>query len=128
MREDSTFDPEVSVRVLWKSIAAMQSKFGFSRDETMAVLGGMPASTLEEGIETHSVEVSEDVKIRVSLLLGIFSGLRSLFAEEQQATGWIDRVNSEAPFNGTRPRDLITSGRLSDLQSVRRFLDFQYQT
>jgi hypothetical protein len=75
-------------------------------------------------MQHQNVKVSRDVRDRVSLLLGIYKGLRVLFEDSQQATTWIDRANTLPPFNGRRPRELMTSGDFMALASVRRFIDY----
>ena len=59
----------------------------------------------------------------VSLLLGIYKGLRVLFEDSEQALTWIDRANTLPPFNGRRPRELMVSGDFMALASVRQFVD-----
>lgn len=115
-------DDEVDTRVLWKAIGAMQEWFRFTDQDMQRVLGGMPALRLSDGKKNMDLEVSKAVRDRVSLLLGIYSALQTLRADEQAAT-WIDRPNTLEPFNGARPRDFMVSGEHESLALVRWFLD-----
>lgn len=71
-----------------------------SEREVLATLGEISRSTMYRGFKTQNVRVSRDVVDRVSLLLGIYKGLRILFKDSQQAMSWIDRENRLPPFNG----------------------------
>lgn len=117
-------DSAVMLRAIWQSVSSLRYSFNLSEAEMMAVLGDMPRSTMHKGMQNQNVKVSRDVRDRVSLLLGIYKGLRILFEDSQQATTWIDRQNRLPPFNGRTPRDLITSGDFMALASVRRFVDY----
>lgn len=115
--------PEVETRVLWKSISAMQSAFHFSEDEMLSLLGAMHKSKLHRGLSSMDVDVSGAVRDRVSLLLGIYKGVHTLFGDTDQANTWIDRPNELPPFDGDTPRALVVSGDLSSLAAVRNFVD-----
>lgn len=117
-------DPAVMTRAIWQSVSSLRREFNLNEPEVLAVLGDMPRSTMHKGVQSQTVKVSRDVRDRVSLLLGIYKGLRVIFEDSQQATTWIDRENTLPPFNGRRPRDLMTSGDFMALASVRQFVDY----
>lgn len=116
--------PDVMLRAIWQSVASLKSRFSLSEAEMLAVLGDMPRSTMHRGLQQQNVKVSRDVRDRVSLLLGIYKGLRVLFEDSEQALTWIDRANTLPPFNGRRPRELMVSGDFMALASVRQFVDY----
>lgn len=118
------FNETTMTRAIWQTIASLKREFNLSDAEMQAILGEMPRSTMHKGIKHQDVRVSRDVRDRVSLLLGIYKGLRILFQDSRQATTWIDRENSLPPFNGRRPRELMTSGSFLTLASVRKFVDY----
>lgn len=122
--EKRQIDPAVMLLALWQAVSSLKREFNLSEAETLKVLGGMPRSTMHKGIQYQNVNVSRDVRDRVSLLLGIYKGLRVLFEDSQQAVTWIDRENALPPFNGRRPRQLMTSGDFMALASVRHFVDY----
>lgn len=84
----------------------------------------MPRSTMPKGIQHQNVNASRDVRDRMSMTLGIYKGLRVLFEDSQQAMAWIDRENALPPFNGRRPRELMTNGDFMALASVRHVVDY----
>ena len=109
---------------LWEAVGSLKTRFNLSDAEMRRVLGDMPRSTYYKGLKTQRVAVSRDTRDRVSLLLGIYTALRTLFVDAQQATTWIDRDNTLPPFNGVTPRQYLTSGHFMDLARVRTFLDY----
>src|SRR3546814_10183959 len=61
--------------------------------------------------------------MRISAILGIHIGLRTLFNEEQEGVAWLRRPHDAQAFGGAAPIDLITSGFQDVLLTVRRFVD-----
>lgn len=114
----------VMVRAIWQSVSSMKHQFKLSGPEMQSLLGDMAQSTMRKGLLQQNVRVSRDVRDRVSLLLGIYVDLRVLFEDTQQATGWINRINTLPPFSGRCPRELMTSGDFMALASVRQFIGY----
>src|SRR3546814_20574441 len=73
--------------------------------------------------EYRSITLSVDVLMRISAILGIHIGLRTLFNEEQEGVAWLRRPHDAHAFGGAAPIDLITSGFQDVLLTVRRFVD-----
>jgi len=64
--------------------------------------------------------LSPDVRERISLLLGIYDDVRSLFGSGSAADAWIRHPNRD--FGGNAPLDRMLTGKISDLVVVRRYL------
>ena len=109
---------------VWNAIKQIQSSFSLDKDEMLNALGKMPQATFYKGVREQTVKLTHDQVCRVSLMLGIYKGLRILFEDEKQAMGWIDRENALPPFNHTTPRQHITSGNYTSLNNVRQFVDY----
>ncbi|WP_425602086.1 antitoxin Xre/MbcA/ParS toxin-binding domain-containing protein [Stenotrophomonas chelatiphaga] len=60
---------------------------------------------------------------RISLLLGIYRALHTLFPRGQQADSWLRRPNAGIPFQGRSALELMCSGCLRDIAAVREYLD-----
>ncbi|MBA2655097.1 MAG: DUF2384 domain-containing protein [Gammaproteobacteria bacterium] len=114
----------VSDKIAWKALQNLVRKFNFNEIEGMTLLGDMKRSSYYKGISKHEGGLSRDEKERISLLLGIYKDLRTLFVDSAQGMSWIDRQNSLAPFKGITPREYLMEGSLMRLAEVRRFLDF----
>ncbi len=125
MKSSESLDDEsdVHIRVFWKSVSAMQSRFGLSSEEMQSILGLEP-ETLARGIASLDIAVSTEVRERASALVGVYSGLTSLFADPDQAVRWIDHANNLPPFNGDTPRQHMVSGDFQSLLAVRQFVDY----
>ena len=66
--------------------------------------------------------LSQDALTRVSLLIGIFKGLRLLFSE-QLSDEWVRLPNEGAVYGGRRPLDSMIEGGVQKMLEVRRDLD-----
>ncbi|MCQ8240929.1 antitoxin Xre/MbcA/ParS toxin-binding domain-containing protein [Rhizosaccharibacter radicis] len=69
-----------------------------------------------------SLRLSFDLLTRISLLVGIFKGLRLLFSEEL-ADQWMRLPNRGPLFNGRRPLDLAIEGGIPRLMMIRQHID-----
>src|SRR3546814_924097 len=97
-------------------------------DEQRRLILGYPARSTYRGWvkkarEYRSITLSVDVLMRISAILGIHIGLRTLFNEEQEGVAWLRRPHDAQAFGGAAPIDLITSGFQDVLLTVRRFVD-----
>lgn len=67
--------------------------------------------------------LSRDQVERLSYIFGIYKALQILFPAPENADGWVKRENTDPPFGGRRPIDLMREGLVADLYRVRRYLD-----
>lgn len=59
--------------------------------------------------------------MRLSILAGIHKSLRYLLLKSKEAM-----IGSKSPnthFNGARPLDILLNGRMTDIMSIRDYLD-----
>jgi hypothetical protein len=61
--------------------------------------------------------------MRISAVLGIYKGLRILFADDDKGVEWLQRPHKARVFGGAPPIELVTSGKQDAVLTVRRFLD-----
>lgn len=66
--------------------------------------------------------LSQDTLTRISLLVGLFKGLRLLFTAPL-ADDWVRLPNTGARFGGRRPLDLMCEGGIPAMLAVRRHID-----
>jgi uncharacterized protein (DUF2384 family) len=64
-----------------------------------------------------------DVLTRISAVLGIHQALSILFVTEREAVNWLTGPHRAPAFGGRPPIELVVSGTLDGLLTVRRFLD-----
>ncbi len=66
--------------------------------------------------------LSQDTLTRISLLVGLFKGLRLLFSEPL-AHDWVRLPNTGIRFGGRRPLDVMVEGGIPAMVEVRRHVD-----
>ena len=91
--------------------------------EICALLGDVSARTwfrMKKG--DWSGALSQDTLTRISALIGIFKGLRLLFAEKL-ADEWVSLPNKGPLYAGRRPLDVMIEGGIPSLLLVRRHVD-----
>jgi hypothetical protein len=67
-------------------------------------------------------DLTQDQLTRVSALVGIFKGLRLLFADDME-TRWLRLKNSGPLFNRATPVDAMVEGGIPLMLEVRRYVD-----
>lgn len=60
---------------------------------------------------------------RISLLLGIFKSINTLFADPARADAWMAKSIMKPPFDGRSAIDFIVPGDLERLRTLRAYLD-----
>lgn len=117
---------EVSAPVL-RTFIAIADLWKLNEEQRRRILGYPARSTYHKWVakarEHEELILDFDVLIRISLVLGIYSGLRILRSTEQQGTEWLRRASKSAPFNGQAPLDVMTTGHQDSLYAVRRYID-----
>jgi uncharacterized protein (DUF2384 family) len=68
-----------------------------------------------------SAKLSRDQLERISYILGIYSGLRTVLGDVELAEAWVSRPNLD--FGGTSPLDRMLAGNVGDLNYVRTYVD-----
>ena len=109
----------------WRSIEELQEQFKLKQTEMMSLLGDMPEDKFNKGIKNKDTALTKDELDRVSLLLGIYKALRTLFVDSTQALTWIKRENTLTPFDGKSPKRYLLEGGIDRLYEVKALLKFQ---
>jgi uncharacterized protein (DUF2384 family) len=122
----SLADPETRLRLSasgLRTFLQVSDRWSLSVPQQQTLLGGVPRSTLYSWRNKEGLELSHDQLERISLVLGIWKGLRLLFAEDAAATRWLMAENSDQPFAGQSPLETMLRGSIDDLFAVRRYID-----
>ncbi|MCA1378868.1 MULTISPECIES: MbcA/ParS/Xre antitoxin family protein [unclassified Bradyrhizobium] len=94
-----------------------------SVDDRRALAGDISRPTYHNWRNGKIGTLTRDQLERVSLVLGIQKGLRTLFSDEASATRWFTSPNHDLPFGGLSPLQRALRGSIDDLYAVRRYLD-----
>lgn len=95
-------------------------------DAEQLILLGMPAGfELKAMRDGEIASANADTLERISYLLGIYKAIHTLLQDPARARDWL-RAPNEAPlFRGTSALDRMLSGEITDLASVRAYLNAQ---
>lgn len=101
--------------------------WNLDENQRRLVLGGPAPSTYrrwcKKAREHGDLTLSADVLTRISATLGIYAALCVLFAHEDERIDWFIQSHHAPVFGGRSPMNLLTSGALDELITLRRFLD-----
>ena len=127
----SAYTPvHAAAAISWLETMRHKDEWGITVDEQAELLGGVNPRTLRNwkvaAATEKRVELSRDTMERLSLLLGIYKGLKLIAPANRPdvAAAWFSTPNAGMPFNGQSPKDfIIAMGRMEALYAVRRYLD-----
>jgi len=110
-----------------RAFVAIADLWGLTEEQRRLILGYPARSTYQGWIkkarERRDITLSVDVLMRISAVLGIYKGLRILFADDDKGVEWLQRPHKARVFGGAPPIELVTSGKQDAVLTVRRFLD-----
>ena len=111
-----------------RSFLSVAARWHLSILETRALLGWVSESTVHKYKSGGKVgTLSYDTLTRISLCLGIYKALHTLFAEPQLADRWVKLPNSNVLFGGQPPITGMIHGGIDGLYQVRRLLEARLQ-
>lgn len=107
-----------------RAFTRIAALWGLSVEEQLLLLGE-PARSTFFAWRKHPARASlpKDTLERISNLLGIYKALQILFPDPGAADAWIRRPNSAPLFAGRSALQRMLGGNVSDLNTVRRYLD-----
>ena len=108
-----------------RTFAGLAAVWRLSEAEQAKLLGLADPSTLEQWNESPSPQLPDDTLQRISYLLGIFKAINTLLPDEDRADQWLRAPNSAPLFAGGSALERMMTGKISDLEQVRRYLDDQ---
>lgn len=117
-------DPRASAK---HAVAGMKAVFALAAlwkldNEQLRVLLGQPSERTLYNWKAGKVALpSRDTMSRIGYLLGIHRALRTLFSNPENVYGWVSRSNAD--FGGQSPLQRMLGGELTDLASVRQYVD-----
>jgi uncharacterized protein (DUF2384 family) len=101
---------------------AIIDQWQLRNEDAMALLGGASHGRYFELKKNRKGLLSQDELTRISLLIGIFKALNTLFGQ-RLANQWNSRPNSNPMFNNAPPLQFLVRGGVPGMIGVRRLLD-----
>ena len=108
-----------------RAFIGLAAAWRLSELEQAKLLGLPDPSTLKPWRESPSPQLPGETIERISYLLGIFKAINTLLPDEGRADQWLRAPNSAPLFAGGSALDRMMTGKMSDLQRVRQYLDAQ---
>lgn len=96
--------------------------WSLTTDQQITLLGSPARSTFFKWKKEGGL-ISNDTQERISHLVSIFKALQILFPKQEMADKWLHRGNKY--FEGRSALDVMLGGKLTDIYSVRTYLDAQ---
>ena len=116
--------------ISWLETMRNKDQWGITVEEQAELLGGVNPRTLRNwkvaAATEKRVDLSRDTLERLSLLLGIYKGLKLIAPANRPdvAATWFGTPNAGMPFNGQSPKEfIIATGTMEALYAVRRYID-----
>lgn len=107
----------------FRTFLAITDRWGLAVDQRCRLLGGVPPATYHHWKANGAPAFPHDRLERLSLVLGIWKGLRTLFKDDTTAERWLKSANTDLPFAGESPLATMLRGSINDLYAVRRYID-----
>ena len=107
----------------FRTFLAVAERWAMTVPQQLVLLGDVPATTYHHWKSKGVRSLSLDTLERISLVLGIWKGLRLLFTDDAVAVRWLKAENTDLPFGGLSPLDAMLRGSIDDLYAVRRYVD-----
>jgi uncharacterized protein (DUF2384 family) len=123
---DALRDPKIRARLspaAVKMFLALTELWHLAVDQKRALAGEISKPTYHNWRNGKIGTLTRDQLERISLLLGIQKGLKTVFADEASAERWFTSPNRDLPFGGLSPLQRALRGSIDDLYTVRRYLD-----
>jgi hypothetical protein len=105
-----------------KATARIADFWGLTTPEVCALLGGISERTWYRLKGGKAEALGPDMLTRVSLVTGIFKGLRLLFSAPL-ADEWVKRPNRHPLFGGRAPLAAMAEGGIPKMLEVRGYID-----
>ncbi|MBK5307042.1 MAG: DUF2384 domain-containing protein [Frankiaceae bacterium] len=100
----------------------LASRWQLTTDQVCTLLGDVSPSSWYAWKSKPPADLGVDRLTRASLLLGIYTSLRALYADELADT-WLRLPNTNVLFHGRSPLEVMLGGGIPAMVEVRGLLD-----
>ncbi|TLY77655.1 MAG: DUF2384 domain-containing protein [Gammaproteobacteria bacterium] len=125
LRRDASQEAVAAAAAGLRAFVRIAQLWSLSIPEQLALLGIASRSTYFKWRKAPRPKLPRDTLERLSYLLGIYKALQLLLPDTRAADEWIRRPNNAPLFGGRSALERMLSGNVSDLYTVREYLDAQ---
>lgn len=125
-----TISNEEMLRVGIKAVVNIAAAWQLKDDELGTLLGGRSARTIRRwraamlaGEWKQQPLEDKELRVRLSLIVGIYKSLHLLHDDPAHADDWIQRPHSLPPLDGLLALTTMLEGGLEAMWQVRRYLE-----
>lgn len=104
-----------------RAVVRLFQHWALTDAQACTLLGGISEATYHRWKRGSIGRIGVDLQTRLSLLMGIHKALRIVFTEPQRSYQWIKKPNTA--FNDQSALDILLRGQITDLMSIRFYLD-----
>lgn len=104
-----------------RAVIVLFEKWGLTDAVARDVLGGLSPRTYARWKAGDHKHITRDQATRLSLLMGVHKGLRSLFKDPRRGYAWMTKPNDI--FGGRTPAEIMAQGDMFSLARIRSYLD-----
>jgi Protein of unknown function (DUF2384) len=120
---DSPDDRDIMSGPGMRAFFGVANEWALSVGQQCTLLGDIGRSTLHKWKKDGASSLSRDQLERISLVLGIYKGMKLLFSDPEAGRDWFVAPNHDGVFAGASPLERMLGGSIDDLYAVRRYLD-----
>ena len=114
------FNESTAARVGMRTALLILEKWNCNQQQIQTLLK-LPEKY--DNLDIEKVNFSQDQVERISYILNIHAGLSVLFSNPENIYGFMNMVNHNEPFNGTRPIDVICNGKTNDFKMINTHIN-----
>lgn len=113
--------PELNIEAAMRGFFLIMDAWKVSADVARNILGQPPERTYYHWRKGEGVRLPHDTLRRIGYVAGIYKALQILYSNPAQSDSWVNRPNQD--FGGQTPLQRMAAGDVTDLASVRAYLD-----
>lgn len=108
----------------WRTFERLSHAWQLTLSEKLSLLG-VPRATWYRWEPGRAVELLDEVRVRLSYLLGIYAALHHVLPVPARSHEWLRKPNRAPLFAGDTALARMCRGGIDDLAAVRAYLDAQ---
>jgi uncharacterized protein (DUF2384 family) len=113
--------PNDEAQAMATAVITLFDRWNLSPAQRSIVLGGTQQTTLDRWRRGEFDPITQELAVRLSLLMGIHKALRTLFLDDTRAYAWVSTPNAD--FEERPPIDTLMDGDIEGFAQIRSYLD-----